>query len=61
MNQKFGAAKPNLPNGSPGQQGAPGIQQGNDMVPVTGPDGLNYRVPRANLQKALQRGYRVRQ
>lgn len=62
LNQKFG--------GQGGAQGAPGGAadanlNGNanagDMVKVTAPDGTPYTMPRANLQKAIKRGYRVRQ
>lgn len=70
MNSKFG--NPGTANagqpaaaGTPTNQGNASPQQAqgnaNDLVPVTGPDGNSYKVPRANLQKAIQRGYRVRQ
>ena len=38
---------------------APSGGSGNDRVTVTGPDGTPGTVPRAQLQKALKRGYRL--
>lgn len=48
------------PQGAGGAGGAGQSQDQSEMVNVTSPDGTPYKLPRANLQKALKRGYRVR-